>query len=427
MNNAIKSYTLGIVIWGSGALHSFQEQTVVCSYLFLRRYPFALFLRILLYYICMALLQQSRRAYRQAGLHLVVDIGTALISGMIWREHMGAFAKNKKPDILEVVRVPLAGKVRHSFIPALRVFFQKTEKALGGRDPATITIGLAAPYYQGKTVWVETSFAKPTPVSAAMIAKLCEEKIIAERQTCSEGEEPFNHNVLAVFLNGYHAGHNLEGRLATHLEIAIRFSAWRSALKKQLHDLLEERFPLASIRVNTFPNAYGELFRQMPHFTREAAVIDIGGSITECSFFNEGVLEEVFTIPRGADFWLSQIAEHEHMSRDEVISWISGGSKRFDQLLTPHLVEWNTLLRPVVAAKMLTQPARHFFLVGGGALLPQTSASFSSFLQTFQFGGHADAHALSVETFRDCFGAWPSSLLSFLDVSLIALALRLQK
>lgn len=384
--------------------------------------------------------------FSQSRLHLVVDIGTALISGMIWREHTGAFAKNKKPDILEVMRVPLAGKVRHSLIAALRVFFQKTQEALGGRDPATITIGLAAPYYQGKTVWARASFAKPTPVSTAMIAKLREKKTIAEREAFSEGEELFGHDVLALFLNGYHAGHNPEGRVATHLDVAIRFSAWRSALKKQLYDLLEERFPNTSIRVSTFPIAYGELFRQLPHFTREAAVIDIGGSITECSFFDEGILEEVLTIPQGADLWLSRIAEHEHTSRDEVISWISGGSKRFDQLLTPHLAEWNTLLRPVVATKMLTQPARHFFLVGGGALLPQTSASFFLLLQTFQFGSHArstrptessgraewsfgqaDLHALSVETFRDRFGAWPSSLLSFLDISLIALALGLQK
>lgn len=382
----------------------------------------------------MALLQQSR-------LHLVVDIGTALISGMIWREYTGAFAKSKKPDILEVVRVPLAGKVRHSLIPALGVFFQKTQEALGGRDPATITIGLAASYYQGKTVWARASFAKPTPVSTAMIAKLCEEKTIAEREALSEGEELFGHDVLALFLNGYHTGHNPEGRVVTHLDVAIRFSAWRSALKKQLHALLEERFPHASIRVSTFPIAYGELFRKLPHFTREAVVIDIGGSITECSFFDEGILEEVLTIPQGADLWLSQIAEHEHTSRDEVMSWMSG-SKRFDQAMVHHLAEWSALLRPVVAAKMLTQPARHFFLVGGGALLPQTSASFSSLLQTFQFGGHArptpptessgraewsfgqaDAHTLSVETFRDRFGAWPSSLLSFLDISLIALAL----
>lgn len=383
--------------------------------------------------------------FSQSRLHLVVDVGTALISGMIWREHTGSFAKNKKPDILEVVRTPLEGKVRHSLTAALKVFFKKTEEALGGRDPATITIGLAAPYYQGKTIWARESFVKPTSVFSAMIAKHCEEKTIAEQKALPEGEEIFDHDVLAVFLNGYRVKSDPKGKTATQLDVAIRFSVWRSALKKQLSNLLEERFPHASVRVSTFPIAYGEFFRRLPHFTRNAAVIDIGGGVTECSFFDAGVLEEVFTIPRGSDLWLSRIAERERVSREEVMSWMSE-SKRFDQEMVEHLAEWNAFLRPIVAAKMLTNPARHFFLVGGGALLPQTSASFSSLLQTFQFGSHArptrptelsgraewsfgqaDVHALSVETFRDRFGMWPASLLSFLDISLIALALGLQK
>lgn len=359
-------------------------------------------------------------------MHLVVDIGTVLISGMIWQEYTSAFANNKKPDILEVVRVPIEGKVRHSLILALKVFFQKAEEALRWRDPATITIGLAAPYYQGKTVWARASFAKSTPVSSTMIAKRCEEEKTTEQKALQEGEEFFGHDILAVFLNGYHVGKNPQGKMAVQFDAVIRFSAWRSALKKQLDNLLKERFPHASVRVDTFPTAYGDLFRRMPHFTREAVVIDIGGSVTECSFFDEGILEEVFTIPQGADLWLSGIAERERLSRDEARSWVSG-SKRFDQAMARHLTEWNALLRPIIAAKMLTKPARHFFLVGGGALLPQTSASFSSLLQTFQFGNYADVHALSVETFRDRFGQWPSSLLSFLDISLIALALGLQK
>lgn len=383
----------------------------------------------------MALLPRSR-------LHLVVDIGTALLSGMIWRDHTSAFTptpkslvrgftKNKKPDILEVVRVPLEGKVRHPLIPALKVFFQKIEKALGWRDPATITIGLAAPYYQGKTVWARASFAEPTQISSAMIAKLCEEKKATEQQALSEGEEFFARDILAVFLNGYRLEGDPKRKAAAQLDVTMRFSAWRSALKKQLNGLLEERFPHASARVSTFPIAYGELFKRLPHFIRNAAVIDIGGGVTECSFFDDGILEEVLTIPQGSDLWLSRIAEHEGISRDEIISWVSGG-KRFDQEMIGHLAEWNALLRPIIAAKMFTNPARHFFLVGGGALLPQTSASFSSFLQTFQFGSHArpsdafgqaDVHALSAETFRDRFGQWPSSLLSFLDISLIALAL----
>lgn len=373
--------------------------------------------------------------FSQSRLHLVVDIGTALISGMIWREYANAFAKNKKPDILGVVRVPIEGKIRHSLIAALKVFFKKTEEALGGRDPATITIGLAAPYYQGKTVWVHASFAKPTPISAAMIEKYREEKTIAEQKALPEGEELFGRDILSVFLNGYRAGKNPQGKMAVQFDAAMRFSAWRSALKKQLSNLLEERFPHASVRVSTFPTAYGELFRLIPHFTRNAAVIDIGGGVTECSFFDEGILEEVLTIPQGVDLWLSRIAERERVSRDEVISWVSWSKprttsirgKRFDQAIVQHLAEWNALLRPIVAAKMLTKPDRHFFLVGGGALLPQTHSSFSSLLQTFQFGSHADVHALSVETFRDRFGAWPVSLLSFLDISLIALALGLQK
>lgn len=374
--------------------------------------------------------------FSQSRLHLAVDVGTALISGMIWREHTGlphltrvkasAFAKNKKSDILEVVRTPLEGKVRHSLIAALKVFFKKTEEALGGRDPAAITIGLAAPYYQGKTVWARASFAKPTPVSSAMIAKHCEEKTIAEQKALQEGEEILAHDTLAVFLNGYRVESDRKGKIATQLDVAIRFSVWRSALKKQLSNLLEERFPHASVRMSTFPIAYGELFRHMPHFTHNAVVIDIGGGITECSFFDDGVLEEVLTIPQGVDLWLSRIAEREGVSREEVMSWVSG-SQRFEKAIVGHLAEWNALLRPIVAAKMLTNPVRHFFLVGGGALLPQTSASFSSLLQTFQFGSHADVHALSVEAFRDRFGAWPASLLSFLDISLIALALGLQK
>ncbi len=363
--------------------------------------------------------------FSHSRLHLVVDIGTALISGIILRENQ-TLARDKKPDILEVVRTPIEGKVRHSLMVALNVFFKKTEEALGWRDPATITIGLAAPYYEGETVWARASFVKPTPVSAAMVANLCEEKKTAEQKTLREGEEFFCHDILAVFLNGYHAGRDPKGKAATRLEIAIRFSRWRSALKKELRALLEERFPNTPMRVSTFPIAYGELFRQLPHFTREAAVIDIGGGVTECSFFDEGILEEVFTIPQGANLWLSRIAERERISRDEVISWVSG-SKRFDQAMVHHLAEWNASLRPVVAAKLLTQPARHFFLVGGGAMLPQTLASFSSLLQTFQCGGHADAHSLSVATFRDRFGIWPASLLSFLDISLIALALGLQK
>lgn len=370
----------------------------------------------------MPLLKKSR-------LHLVVDVGTALISGMIWREFISTpkslvwgFTKNKKPDILAVVRAPLEGKARHSLIPTLKVFFQKAEEALGWHDPATITIGLAAPYYQGKTVWARASFAKPIPVSSTMITKLCEEKKAIEQQALSEGEEIFGHDVLAVFLNGYHLEGDPKRKAATQLDVAMRFSAWRSALKKQLNSLLEERFPHAWVRVSTFPTAYGKLFKHMPHFTHNAAVIDIGGGITECSFFDEGVLEEVLTIPQGSDLWLSRIAERERVSREEVMSWVSE-SKRFDQEMIGHLTEWNAFLRPIVAAKMLTNPARHFFLVGGGALLPQTSASFSSFVQTFQFGSRADVHALSAETFRDRFGQWPSSLLSFLDISLIALAL----
>ena len=361
----------------------------------------------------MALFSQSR-------LHLTVDIGTALVSGMIWREYAGAFAKNKKPDILEVVRTPLTGNVSRSLVTALNVFFQKTKEALGGHDPATITIGLAAPYYRGETVWARASFAKPTPVSPAMAAKLFEEKETEERTSLGEGEELFGHDILAVFLNGYPVGKDPKGRIATQLDEAIRLSVWRSAFKKQLDRLLEEHFSHASIRITTFPVAYGELFHQIPHFTREATVIDIGGGVTECSFFEEGILEEVLTIPQGSDLWLARIAEHERIPRDEVISWIRE-NKRFDQLLAGYLAEWSALLRPVIAAKMLTQPARHFFLVGGGALLPQTNASFAALLQTFQFGSHADVHALSAETFRDRFGQWPPSLLSFLDISLLAL------
>lgn len=375
--------------------------------------------------------------FSQSRLHLVVDLGTALISGMIWREYTSAFAptpkslmwgftKNKKPDILEVVRVPIEGKVRHSLTSTLKIFFQKVEETTGGRDPATITIGLAAPYYQGKTVWARASFAKPTLISATMIEKYCEEKKTAEQKALPEGEALFGHDILAVFLNGYRVEKNPQGKMAAQFDVAMRFSAWRSALKKQLHTLLEGRFPNTSVRVSTFPIAYGELFRRLPHFTREAAVIDIGGGVTECSFFDEGVLEEVLTIPQGVDLWLSRIAERERIPRDEVISWVSG-SKRFDRAMVQHLAEWSALLRPIIAAKILTQPARHFFLVGGGALLPPISASFSSLLQTFQFGDHADAHSLSVETFRDRFGIWPASLLSFLDISLIALALGLQK
>lgn len=393
----------------------------------------------------MALFQRSR-------LHLAVDMGTALLSGMIWQEHapsltslrgftpipkslVWGFAKQQKPDIMEVVRVPLTGKVSHDLIPALNVFFQKIDEALGGRDPATITVGLAAPYYQGKTVWAHASFAKPSPVSLAMIENLCEEKKDAEQKTLSEGEEIFGHDLLAIFLNGYHVGMHPQGRKTTQLDVAMRFSVWRSALKKALSRLLEERFPHAVVRVSTFPVAYGALFRKIPHFTREAAVIDIGGGVTECSFFDDGILEEVLTVPQGSDLWLARIAEHERMSRDEVISWI-GGSKKFDRVLAGYLGEWNTLLRPVIEAKMFAKPARHFFLVGGGALLPQISSSFSSLLQTFQLSSHArppdaferaDVHSLAVETFRDHFGNWPSSLLSFLDISLIALAIGLHE
>lgn len=354
-------------------------------------------------------------------LHLVVDLGTALISGMIVREERSAFAKNKKPDILEVVRVPLEG-VRHTLAPALNIFFKKAEEALGGRDPATITVGLAAPYYQGKTVRTQKSFAKPTSISSEMVAALCEEKQHAEGKTLQKGEEFVGYDILAVFLNGYHGGKDPRGRVASQLDVAIRFSVWRAALKKQLYDLLDGRFPHARVKIRTFPVAYEELFYAMPHFTQQATVIDIGGGITECSFFDEGILEEVVTIPEGAEHWLARIAEEEGVSRDEVMRETSSAGNRFDRLLEAYTAQWCNLLRPIIAAKILSQPARHFFLVGGGALLPQTTAAFSSLLKTFQFGDHADVHALSVAVFRDRFGRWPSSLLSFLDISLIALA-----
>lgn len=361
-------------------------------------------------------------------LHCAVDMGTALLSGMIWREHMPffalsgrGFATRQKPDILEVVRVPLTGKVSHALVPALNVFFQKIHEALGGRDPATITIGLAAPYYQGKTVWAHASFSKPISISLAMVESMRAEKKDAEQKMLAEGEEIFDHDALAIFLNGYHAGVNPQGRKATQLDVALRFSIWRSALKKTLSRLLEEHFPLAAVSVSTFPAAYGALFRTIPHFIREAAVIDIGGGVTECSFFADGILEEVLTIPQGSDLWLARIAERERMSRDEVMSWMRE-SKKFDRAFAEYLSDWNALLRPVIEAKMFAKPARHYFLVGGGALLPQVSESFSSLLKSFQLSDYADIHLLSVNTFRDRFGNWPSSLLSFLDISLIALA-----
>jgi hypothetical protein len=355
--------------------------------------------------------------FQKSQLHLAVDIGTALVSGLVWREHHAS----EKPDILGVVRTPLTRDgIRYHLVPALKKFLAQTEFSLAGHDPASVTIGLAAPYYQGKTVWTHKTFPRTFTVSSALLNTLCDEEEKNQIRLLSSGEEFFNNDILSVMLNGYPVGAYSEGKEAREISMAMRFSSFRSALREQIIALFEDQYPQARVRITTFPVAYGRLFQRMPHFADHAAIIDIGGGVSELSFFNDGMLTEVITVPHGLETWLASVAQQHNISRSELVSVMN--HNRFNQAFKEHMEEWKQLMRPIIAAHILQQPAHHFFLVGGGSLLAQSSAALSSLLQTIRFGNHADVHPLSVMIFRDQFQKWSTTLTSSLDVGLLTLA-----
>lgn len=325
-------------------------------------------------------------------MHLAVDIGTASISGLVWQQPSLTRQKNRagiKPDILEVVRVPLVNKeITHRLVPALKLFLARAETALGGRDPASVVIGLAAPYYQGRTAWVHKQFPRKIAVTSVLLDTLCAEAEQEHTRALSSEEELFCRDTLAVHCNGYPIDMRVCRAHAHHISVAVRFSSFRSALRKQIVGLFEDYYPNAQVRVTTFPAAFGRLLQYFPHGAEHAAVIDIGpvaGGVSECSFFHDGVLADVVTVPHGMG------------------------------------EEWKRLMRPIIAARLVQKPNLHFFLTGGGAMSEQARAAFSFLLQTIRFGNHTDIHPLSVMMFRDQFRRWPASLTSSLDVGLLTL------
>ena len=363
-------------------------------------------------------------------LHLAVDMGTTLISGLVWRESSltrreprltrRENGREAKPDILEVIRMPLAGEgAHHHLVSALKIFLARAETALGGRDPASLTIGLAAPYYQGRTVWSHQRFERPTAVSTAVIDHVCTQAEEEHAHLLSAEEELFGRDMLCVYANGYAINALPQQALAHEVSVATRFSSLRSVLRTHILGLFEERYPHAHFQITTFPAAFGRLLQHLPHGAGHAAVIDIGGTVSECSFFEEGTLTDVITVPHGVATWISSVAREKRIAPGELLHVLN--HPRFKQDFQEHMGQWRRLMRPIIAARVLRQPDYHLFLVGGGALLDQSRAALSSLLHTIPLGSRADIHTLSADIFRDQFRTWPSSIISALDVGLLTL------
>jgi len=224
---------------------------------------------------------------------LLIDIGTATVSGAVMTEGKGG-----APRLHSVMRTPLVSgsetaraALSGRLEPALAELLGKFSK----ETPKRVRVVLASPWYEAAIRTITSRSEKEVSISDRSVLKAVEQ--YKNEKPPRSGNVDIEALAVQVQVNGYHS-HLVKS--VTGKDIAINFyeSETDSETEKHLRRAIEKIFPHAHISYHTFPLVASVALRSLLNET-SFAFVDVAGEMTEIAIIYEDGIHHLSSIPIG--------------------------------------------------------------------------------------------------------------------------------
>jgi predicted transcriptional regulator len=137
--------------------------------------------------------------------------------------------------------------------------------------------------------------------------------------------------IISINLNGYDTldpfGKDFkEARVSFYRGIIDR------KVEKYLENKFKDNFKVKEVKFHTHPFTILNVLKNNFHSVNDFCLFDIGGNISEISFYRDGVYKKNISIPKGFNFLINKIIEKDNSTRQNALSKIKLLSEK--QLVT---------------------------------------------------------------------------------------------